>query len=208
MAIVQDAYDLTDDILTKILTGEYRRIGSVIRYATGPKKGQIVKHLKPVRIEVAQQAQGLGAKAIQFAKNNKKALIIVGITTGIAAAGVGIYYKVKNHEPEVVTKFRVSLKTYINEIRKGNLSVDSINDLMASLENLKKHKDYEKISIRLSTEELDVLVNRIFQYTEKLAKDNFIELTEDELNAQTSDSTILNLQRYLKAQNRIFETAA
>lgn len=39
MAVVQEAYDITDDILTKILTGEYRRIGSVIRYATGPKKG-------------------------------------------------------------------------------------------------------------------------------------------------------------------------
>lgn len=51
MANVQDAYDLTDDILMKILTGEYRRIGSVIRYATGPNKGQIVKHLKPVRME-------------------------------------------------------------------------------------------------------------------------------------------------------------
>ena len=197
MAIVQDAYNLTDDILTKILTGEYRRIGSVIRYATGPNKGQIVKHLKPVRLEVAQQAQGLGAKAIQFAKNNKKALIIVGIGTGIAAAGFGIYYKIKNHEPEVVAKFRASLKTYINGIRKGNLSVDLINDLMTCLENLKKHKDYEKISIQLSTEELDVLVNRIFEYTEKLAKDNSIELSEDELNRQISDGTILNLQRYL-----------
>lgn len=208
MAIVQDSYDLKDDILTKILTGEYRRIGSVIRYATGPNKGQIVKHLKPVNIEVAQKAQGLDAKAIQFAKNNKKAIIIVGITTVIAAAGVSIYNKVKNLEPEVVTKFRVLLKIYINEIRNGNLSADSINDLMASLENLKKHKDYEKISIQLSMEELDVLVNRIFEYTEKLAKDNFIELMEDELNAQISDSTILNLQRYLKAQKRILETAA
>lgn len=208
MAIVQDAYNLTDDILTKILTGEYRRIGSVIRYATGPNKGQIVKHLKPVRMEVAQQAQGLGAKAIQFAKNNKKTLIIVGIGTGITAAGFGLYYKIKNHEPEVVTKFRASLKIYINGIRKGNLSVDLINDLMTCLENLKKHKDYEKISIQLSTEELDVLVNRIFEYTEKLAKDNSIELTEDELNRQISDGTILNLQRYLKAQKKIFETAA
>lgn len=208
MAIVQDAYNLTDDILTKILTGEYRRIGSVIRYATGPNKGRIVKHLEPVYMEVAQQAQGLVAKAIQFAKNNKKALIIVGISAGLAATGVGIYYKIKHHDPEVVTKFRASLKTYINEIRKGNLSVDLINDLMACLENLKKHKDYEKINIQLSTEELDVLVNRIFEYTEKLAKDNSIEFTEDELNAQTSDGTILNLQRYLKAQKRIFETAA
>jgi hypothetical protein len=104
MAIVQDAYNLTDDILTKILTGEYRRIGSVVRYATGPNKGQIVKLLKPVHMEVVQQAQGLGAKAIQFAKSNKKALIIVGISTVIAATGFGIYHKIKNHEPEVVTK--------------------------------------------------------------------------------------------------------
>lgn len=208
MAIVQDAYDLTDDILTKILTGEYRRIGSVIRYATGPNKGRIVKHLEPVHLEVAQQAQSLGAKAIQFAKNNKKAIVIAGISTGIVAAGVGIYYKIKNHDPEVVTKFRASLKNYINGIRRGDLSVDSINDLMICLENLKKHKDYEKISIQLSTDELDVLVNRIFEYTEKLAKDNSIKLMEDELNAQISDGTILNLQRYLKAQKRIFEIAA
>ncbi|MBK5242620.1 hypothetical protein [Clostridium sp.] len=208
MTIVQEAYNLTDDILIKILTGEYRRIGSVIRYATGPKKGRIVMHLKPVHMEVAQQAQGLLAKAIQFAKNNKKALIIVGISTGITAAGVGIYHKIKNHDPEVVSKFRASLKNYINGIRKGNLSVDSINDLMTCLENLKKHKDYEKISIQLSTEDLDILVNRIFEYTEKLAKDNSIVLTEDELNAQISDGTILNLQRYLKAQKKIFETAA
>lgn len=208
MAIVQDAYDLTDDILTKILTGEYRRIGSVIRYATGPSKGRIVKHLEPVHMESVPQAQSLVAKVIQFTKNNKKALIIAGISTGIVAAGVGIYYKIKNHDPEVVTKFRASLKNYINGIRKGNLSVDSIKDLMICLENLKKHKDYEKISIQLSTEELDILVNRIFEYTEKLAKDNSIELTEDELNAQISDGTILNLQRYLKAQKRIFKIAA
>ena len=208
MAVVQEAYDITDDILTKILTGEYRRIGSVIRYATGPKKGRIVKHLEPIHMESAQQAQSLVAKAIPFAKKNKKALVIAGIGTGITAAGMGIYYKIKNHDPDVVTKFRSSLKNYINGIRRGDLDVDSINDLMICLENLKKHKDYEKISIQLSTDELDVLVNRIFEYTEKLAKDNSIELTEDELNAQISDGTILNLQRYLQAQKRIFEIAS
>jgi hypothetical protein len=79
---------------------------------------------------------------------------------------------------------------------------------MTCLENLKKHKDHEKISIQLSTEELDVLVNRIIEYTEKLAKDNSIDLTEDELNAKIADGTILNLQRYLVAQKRIFGTAA
>ncbi|HRW97838.1 MAG TPA: hypothetical protein P5280_00040 [Cyclobacteriaceae bacterium] len=208
MAIVQDAYDLTDDILMKILTGEYKRIGSVIRHATGPNKGQIVKHLKPVHLEAVQQAQGLGAQVIRFAKNNKKTLMIVGVGTGLVALGGGIYYKINNRDPEVVTKFRESLKAYINGIREGDLSVDLINDLIICLENLKKNKDYEKISIQLSTEELDVLVNRIFEYTEKLAKDNSIELTEDEINPPISDGAILNLQRSLKAQKRIFETAA
>ncbi|MGX8797710.1 hypothetical protein ACR6HW_16860 [Fusibacter sp. JL298sf-3] len=208
MAIVQDAYNLTDDTLVKVLTGEYRRIGSVIRYASGPNKGQIVKHLKPIKIEAAQQAQGLGVKAIQFAKNNKKALIIAGVGTGIAFVSGGIYYKVKSREPEVVMMFREALKIYINGIREGNLNPAMINDLMTCLENLKEHKDYEKISVKLSTEDLDVLVNRIFEYTEKLAKDNSIELTEEEINPQVSDGTILNLQRYLQAQKRIFESAA
>lgn len=159
-------------------------------------------------MEAVQQAQGLGAQVIRFAKNNKKTLMIVGVGTGLVALGGGIYYKINNRDPEVVTKFRESLKAYINGIREGDLSVDLINDLIICLENLKKNKDYEKISIQLSTEELDVLVNRIFEYTEKLAKDNSIELTEDEINPPISDGAILNLQRSLKAQKRIFETAA
>ena len=48
MAIVQDAYFIPDDIATGLATGIYRRIGSVVRWATGPNKGQIVKHLKPI----------------------------------------------------------------------------------------------------------------------------------------------------------------
>lgn len=42
MAIVQDVFDIPDDIATGLVTGLYRRIGSVVRYAVGPNKGQIV----------------------------------------------------------------------------------------------------------------------------------------------------------------------
>lgn len=103
MAIVQDAYDILLDIVTKLATGEYRRIGSVVRYAVGPHKGQIVKHLKPVELKGAEQAQGIGVKALQFVKEHKKGTIIV--LAGAATAGIGTwtYNKVKNHEPKVVT---------------------------------------------------------------------------------------------------------
>ena len=93
MPIVQEAFDIPANIAAKILTGEYRRIGGVVRHAIGPNKGQIVKHLEPVNLKVAQEAQGVAAKALQFAKNNKKTLIVVGIGTGIAAAGAGIYHR-------------------------------------------------------------------------------------------------------------------
>ncbi|MCI9327309.1 MAG: hypothetical protein HFJ00_13975 [Lachnospiraceae bacterium] len=206
MAIVQEAFDIPADIMTKLLTGEYRRIGGVIRYAIGPKKGQIVKHLDPVDLEAAEQAQSFGVKALQFAKNNKKGIIIGAAITGAVTAGGYIYYKLKTREPAVVAEFRSKLRIYIEEIRNGNLELDTINGLMAALDALKQHKDYEKYSIALSTDDLDVLVNRIYDYTIKLAENNDIELTEKE-RTQT-DNSIINLQNYLKVQRRIFEYAA
>ena len=206
MSVVQDAFFIPDNIATGLATGLYRRIGSVVRYADGPKKGQIVKHLQPIDFKAAEQAQGLGAKAVQFVQHYRKEIGFAAI--GAAAVSVGIwgYNKWKNHEPKVLTEFRAALKIYINAIRKGNLDVDIINDLMAALEALKQHKDYEKISIQLSAEDLGVLVGRIYDYTAKLAADNAVELSDDELNV--NNDAIINLQSYLKAQKRIFETVA
>ena len=206
MAVVQEAFDIPADIMTKILTGEYRRIGGIVRYAVGPKKGQIVKHLDPVDLKVAEQSKGIGTQMLQFAKHNKKGLVVGGALAGAAAAGGYMYYKVKTHEPAVVTKFRVALRAYIAEIRKGNLEIDTIDALMSTLDDLKKHKDYEKYKITLSTEDIDTLVNRIYEYTLMLAANNKVELTEEELSR--SDNSILNLQNYLRTQKRIFEEAA
>ena len=54
MTVIQEAFDIPDDIMTKILTGEYRRIGGVVRYAGGSHKGQIVKHLDPVELKTTE----------------------------------------------------------------------------------------------------------------------------------------------------------
>ncbi len=206
MAVVQEAFDIPADIMTKLLTGEYRRIGGVVRYAVGPHKGQIVKHLKPIDLKAAEQAQGVGAQIVKFAKNNKKGLMIGAVVTVVATVGGIIYHNVQKHEPEVVTKFRASLRAYINEIRKGNLELKTIETLMNALEELKSYKDYEKYKIELSTDDLDVFVGRIYNYTIRLAEKNQVELTVQEKSQ--SDNSILNLQNYLKTQKRIFEEAA
>lgn len=89
------------------------------------------------------------------------------------------------------------------------MDVEKIDSLMDSLEQLKAHKDYKKISIQLTTEELEILVGRIYDYTIKLADDNNIELAEDELkHSKNCADAIINLQSYLEAQKRIFEDAA
>ena len=206
MAIVQDTFYIPDDIVTGLATGLYRRIGSVVRYAVGPNKGQIVKHLQPIDLKAAEQVQGLGVKALRFVQHHKKE---VGIGAACAAAiGLGIwgYNKWKNQEPRVLTEFRSVLKIYVDAIRNGNMEIDIINALIKTLEVLRRHKDYEKISVQLTAEELEVLVGRIYEYTIKLAQDNSVELFDEELHLD--NGVIINLQAYLKAQRRIFEAVA
>lgn len=184
-------------------------MGGVVRHAIGPNKGQIVKHLKPVDLKVAQEAQGVASKALQFAKNNKKVLIVVGVSAGIAAAGDGIYYKIKNTEPVVLKEFKKAFREYLNAIRAAKHSEDIIDTMMLSLENLKSHKDYEKFQIQLSAEDLNTIVSKVFEYTKKLAADNNIELDNNDLFGDTSDSnTIIALEFYLNLQKHIFNAAA
>lgn len=210
MAVVQDTFFIPDDIATGLATGLYRRIGSVVRYATGSSKGRIVKHLDPVNLKPAGQAQGIGVKALQFVKQHKKGTIITVVSAATVGTGLVIYNKVKNREPKVLTEFRMSLRAYIEAIRKGSMDIDKINDLMKCLSELKEYKDYDKISIQLTTEELEVLVGRIYDYIVKLAKDNDVELSDEDIDIidKNSGNTIANLENYLNAQKHIFEKVA
>lgn len=206
MAVVTESFDIPMDIMTKLATGEYRRIGGVVRVAIGPNKGRIVKHLEPVKMEQADQIQKVGSKIMQVAKNRKKELIIGALVTGTITVSGVVYHKIKSRQPEVVQNYHAALRDYIDDVRSGKLSMESINCLMDSLEELKQNNNYEKIKIELTTEELSVLVNRIYEYTIKLAKDNSVDLADDELSS--SDNILLNLQKYLLAQKHIFELAA
>lgn len=209
MAIAQDAFYIPDDIATGLATGLYRRIGSVVRYAAGSNKGQIVKHLQPIDLKEAEQARGIGTKALQLVKQHKKGVGIAAAGTLVVSVGIWGYNKWKNHEPKVFTEFRAALRAYIEAVRTGDMSVEKIDNLMVALKELKNHKNYDKINIQLTTKELEVLVGRIYDYTIKLAKDNSVELTADELKASTQkNDAIINLENYLKTQRRIFEAVA
>lgn len=144
MAVVTESFDIPMDIMTKLATGEYRRIGSVVRVAIGPNKGRIVKNLEPVKMEQADQIQKVGNKIMQVAKNRKKELIIGALVTGAITVGGVVYHKIKSREPEVVQNYHTALRDYIDDVRSGKLSMESINCLMDSLEELKQNNNYEK----------------------------------------------------------------
>lgn len=210
MAIVQDEFYIPEDITVGLATGIYRRIGSVVRYAYGPKKGQIVKHLQPVELEAEKQAQNVAVKAMEFLKGHKKgAMIVAGGAVAIGSV-VLIYATVKNHEPKAISEFQSSLRIYIDAIRSGNMDIDKINDLMVTLDRMKEHRDYEKIIIKLTTEEFYVLVNHIYKYTIKLAENNNVDVSNENLDFydEQTKNTIVNLRSCLMAQKKIFESAA
>ena len=209
MAIVQEAFFIPDDIATGLATGLYKRNGSVVRYAVAPNKGQIVKHLDTIDLNESQQVQNLAAKTLQFVQQHKKGVGIAATGATIIGVGVWGYNKWKNHEPKVLTEFKEDLRVYIEAICIGNMSFEKIDKLMIVLEKMKKHKNYDEISIQLTTEELEVLVGLIYEYTIKLATDNTVELNYEELRTcdNKNSCAIIDLQKYLKIQKRIFETA-
>ena len=194
MAIVQGFFNISDEIMKKVSTGENKIFGGEVRN----NKGQIVKILRPVsKLEAT----------LYYGWKYRDTLFMVG---KLGMTGVKSYIKSKEkQEPDVVVKFRDALKVYLNAVRKGALTIEIISDVMEHFGELKMQPNFEKIEIALSMEELDVLLNRMFEYTKKLAVDNAIELTslEKETPLQ-SVNPIINLQRYLETQKCIFELAS
>lgn len=211
MAVIQDAFDIPDEMLAKIAIGELKRFGGVVR----DNKGQIVKHLKRVDVPKAEEPTlKVGGKILQFAKNNKTG-IIIGTFIIVAATAGTTYMVAKNRlkknsamESEKVLRFRMSLQLYLEAIKTGSLELSLIEDLLESLDDLKKQENYETIRIELSTKDLDLLVNRLYEYTQKLASDNKIKLSRLEKRPVNKNSTITSLEQYLKTQKRIFEEGA
>ena len=138
MAVVTEAFDIPMDIMTKLATGEYRRLGGVVRVAIGPNKGQIVKHLDPIKIEQVAQNKNVVTKVIEFSKKNRKVIIIGTAVAGTMVAGNFVHQKIKNREPKVMKRYHAALRSYIEDIRNGELSMKSINRLMDALEELKQ----------------------------------------------------------------------
>ncbi|MEG0578079.1 MAG: hypothetical protein RR500_09520 [Bacilli bacterium] len=192
MAVVQVFLVLPDEFKNKIDTGENKRIGGVVR----GDKGQLVKHLREATATEV---------VLHYAWNNRDTLIKVG-KGGYKLARLYFDSK-KKQQPEL--KFRKALKVYLEAVCKGTLTMELISDVMERLDEIKRIPNYENINISLSMEEIDMLMNEMFEYTKKLASVNAIELTSlEKKNPSQSENLITNLERFLKTQKRIIKLAS
>ncbi len=192
MAIIQEVFDIPDDIAIGLASGIYRRIGGVVRYAVGEKKGQIVKHLKPVALPQNQEAAlSIMEKTLQFGRKHKKLMIGTIAVAGVAAVGGGIYTGVTVYKRK---RFQRAFKRYIDAVRMGALNVEIIEDLESALSDMK--------TINMKASELLLLVTHIRDYTLKLAENNNVKVEINE-----TDTAIIDLKQYLEMQKRILRSA-
>ena len=192
MAIIQEAFDIPDDIAIGLASGLYRRWGGVVRYAIGKKKGKIVKHLTPVSLARNQnETSSIAEKALKYGRQHKRIMVGSAAIAGVVVIGTGIYAGVSAHKRK---KFQVAFKEYIDAIRLGNLDVRIIENLESSLSNVK--------TVNLKASEVSLLVAHIRDYTFTLAENNNVDVDIIE-----TDTPIVDLKKYLEMQKKILKSA-
>ena len=166
--IQQVAFDVPKEIALGLASGEYVQYGGVVRDAAG----HIVKHLEPV--DVSNDAN----KAIQLAKENKKAAIGVLAVAGVAAAGGAVYAGVTHlqHKKEerarktAMDDFNAAFSKYLKALGDSELTVEKIDELENAISALSGSE--KGCTIKIESEQFKSLVRSVCDYTERLSKAN------------------------------------
>lgn len=200
MAVIQVALDMPQAIQEGINAGVLLRVGSVVR----DNAGHIVKHLDEVPIPEADNGVG-ESTVIRFAKKNK--YFIIGTAIAVVATGV-IHVVAKNKRnkeekvPKCIADFNISFSEYVDSIKKGAVSEEKIDKVIAALEDIRRSQKKGVFSITFSAENVGLLLGMIRDYTIKFAEANSFEWREDDANQYDE---IEGLQHYLKIQKQIFK---
>ena len=226
MAIIQVAYEVPDDVVKGLATGALTRYGSLIRGHTGYKL-----HLKEVPIpqpenitavEAASASTAASKSAFSVVKDivrkHPVAAVVTGVVVGTATAGGIAYIKFKAKKkqtegeielPECVKDFNNAFSAYLDEVRAGTLKESTLDTLIEELNQMKERIGSSESEIVVSAEQLDTLMNIVFDYTRQLAKANSYKIVK--LRKPEPDSTeeaIDGLQECLAIQKQIFATAS
>lgn len=210
MAVIQAPLKIPDDIYARVLTGEYVRLGGVIR----DHGGQLVKLLDDAApIDDAHEAAKAGIAKVL---NNHRTVVGIGLgVVAVAATAGGAAYRAKRRTraaqlvlPTSVENYSDSLAAYLGAARHGSLDAEIIDRLIADLDAVKAESDSGTITIGSSPEESETLVGIVAGHTRTLAEANKRELSNLPEPADPQGATIIELRPYLEAQRDLFSQAA
>ena len=194
--------DIPAEYVDGFLDGSLIITKAVVRAA---KDGQIRKHINLLP-EVKNDA-------IQIL-SNKKIRIALGITTAALLVGGLITIVVKKHNeasdveiPDSVIRFQKLFRTYLQEAKRGDLNLDTINELLNALDEIEGMQT-GTVTIDFSTEELTMVLHQIYEYTKELANTTSVNISDVSAPSRNSGENILNLKQYLRLQKQIIESIA
>ncbi len=209
MTVIQPALEIPDDILARLLTGEYVRDGGVVRvHATG----RLVKLLEDASpIDDAQEAAK--ASITKVLRNRTGVVIGLGFVAVAATAGGAAYLATRKTKaaqpglPTCVESYSASLAAYLEAARHGTLDVEIIARLIADLDAIKAESDNGTITIEFLPEQWETVVEIVAGHTRKLADANQLEPSNLPESADGQGATIIELRPYLEVQRELFSRA-
>ena len=176
--------------------------------------GGLVKDVSSHRIRkhlptVADSAKEGAAKAIDVVRENKKALLVVGgvLAVGGAAFGVVSYFS-QREKRKAEKRFSKALQKYIDTAKSGELSIDVLDDLISSIDDLMKHNPDGQFPINVSARQMSDLFNSIYDFTKRMAEANSFDSRHIKAPSRFSKNKVLDLQQYLNIQREILSNAS
>ncbi|WP_157621776.1 hypothetical protein [Serinicoccus hydrothermalis] len=209
MAIIQVPLDIPEEVLARVLTGEYVRDGGVIR----DLGGRLVKLLDDADvgtgIEEAAARAGIdkwGGRSLTFA-------VGLGLVAVAAASGAAVWGSKRRRAAEVEDDLigvpaPTSLTEYLDAAGEGTLNAVVIDALLADLDAAQDEDQANMPFSGFSSERLRALAGIVASYTNELIGANALELDRLPVAADTSVGSLDDLRRHLELQRRMFDNAA
>ena len=166
---------------------------------------RVAKHI-PVVTDAAKEG---ASKAIDLIRSHKKETILI---SGVIIVGGAVYgsirYFASRNKRKTEKQFANNLQIYLDAARSGKLTIDVLNSLIDSLNQLINDNPNKEINLPISASQFSSLMNSIFDYTVRLAEANSINPAIISKPKKQNRKKYLDLQYYLDMQKSIFEQAA
>ena len=197
--------EIPNDIVAHYLSGEYDISKAVVR---NNDNGQIVRYidLEPYNEDRSDPSRCSGGTAKQIAGVAVLSLVVIGLITYI----VRIKKQKKNlrqiEVPANVVHFNEVFKLYLKEATDGQVNIATVCELIQLLDEIEQNGN-GSISIDLTTQEMQELLNIMLHYTEQLYEQKHVDLSKMKITI-FGDNQANPLKEYLLLQKAYLEEIA